>query len=122
MSSYRLQALVAVLTLSQLPLTFAGDPTRPPYLNSRPAPKVVREAPLAPLALSAIFYSQQRKLAIINDSILRVGESIEGATITDISRTHVTVLRRGKSSQLRLPVSSTIIRSQASNGGQGGSP
>ena len=102
----------------------AGDPTRPAYLNfAKPAPaKIVKSAPRVPLALNAIFFSEQRKLAIINNQILRVGEQIEDATITDISRNGVTILRRGRSSSLTLNSAATIKHYSSSPSDAGRQP
>jgi len=84
---------------------FAGDPTRPAYLNfaSPASGRSIKHAmSLKPLQLDAILYSQQRKLAIINNQILRVGEGIAGAKIVEIESSQVTVVRRGKKQTLRI--------------------
>lgn len=88
-----------LIIASMANLAYAGDPTRPAYLDfsSTQSSRVVkRVAPLKALQLGAIFYSQQRKLAIINNQILRVGERIAGAQIVEIERSQVTVVRHGK--------------------------
>lgn len=101
---FRLTKLgIFFLLLTSISVAFAGDPTRPAYLqDSRPAPVVIKPAPLAPLTVNAIFYSPERKLVIINNRILRVGDIIEGALIKDIASSSVTIQRSGSLSRLSL--------------------
>jgi hypothetical protein len=47
------------------------------------------------LALKAIFLDDQNPLAIINDKVVRMGESIEGAKVLEIRENEV-VLSNGK--------------------------
>lgn len=96
----------------------AVDPTRPAYLSDRPAVVAKKQAPLVPLTVSAIFYAPNRKLAIINNQILRVGELIEGARITDIERSHVTIQRRGQTQSLSIHNAASVKHGYATSVGK----
>lgn len=102
------------------------DPTQPPEF----ALKKFRQAKMAKLAktrvakvvkpsvrakpkamqLSSILISNNRKIAIIDDQMLAVGESIQGARVTRITRDTVRLIRKGKVINLTLQNSLTAVK------------
>ncbi len=55
-------------------------------VNKLPAAKAVESKPSLPdnLVLSGILVSEDENLALIDDKILRIGDTVDGATIVDI--------------------------------------
>ncbi len=79
------------------PIDFAvlKDPTRRPLRIETGRGDA---APIAPLVLSAILFSGDRRIAIINDRSVRVGDEVDGARVLAISPDRVRI-RRGESVQ-----------------------
>lgn len=98
------------------------DPTKPPayaMLKFRQArlaklPKVVapkiEQKKETVLRLSSILISSDRKIAIIDDQMLSVGDQIHGARLVSITRDSVRLVRQGKTINLSLQNSLSAIK------------
>lgn len=101
------------------------DPMRPPafalekYRQAKlgdqpPAPKASDAKPAQkPLQLTSIIYSRDRKIAIIDDQLLAVGDSIRGARLVKLTRESAHLVRKGKALDLNLGGDLTAIRKKA---------
>ncbi len=101
------------------------DPMQPPPFallkfrqaksNAKPiVTKPVGAKPVQnPLQLTSILFSPKRKIAIIDDRMLAVGDRIRGAELVKLTRTSARLVRKGKVITLRLGNDSSIIRKQA---------
>lgn len=74
--------------------------------------KVVKPAE-KPLQLTSILISRERKVAIIDDQMLRVGDKIRGATLVRLTRDSARLVRNGKVINLSLNNDLTAIRKRA---------
>ena len=83
----------------------SGKPAPPAVSTSRPKPK--------PLQLTSILFSQNRKIAIIDDQMLAVGDRIKGAELVKLTRVTARLVRKGKVINLSLDNELTAIRKQA---------
>ena len=54
-------------------------------------------SPFADITLNAIIYSEDTPQAVINNVLVREGDTIRGARVTDIGRNSVTLNHRGRS-------------------------
>jgi hypothetical protein len=70
-------------------------------------PKVVK---LKPLKLTSILYSSTRKVAIIDEKLLNVGDHINGARLVKIEKNNVYLISSGKTINLPLSNQSTNIQ------------
>ena len=66
-----------------------------------------------PLQLTSILYSRERKIAIINDQMLAVGDRIRGAELVKLTRATARLVRKGKVIKLSLGNELTGIRKKA---------
>ena len=66
-----------------------------------------------PLQLTSILYSDERKIAIIDDQMLAVGDSIRGAELIRLTRESARLMRKGKIINLSLGNEITAIRKNA---------
>ena len=73
-------------------------------------PKVVKPRP-RPLQLTSILYSSERKIAIIDDQMLRVGDRIRDAKLIGLTRDTARLLRKGK--VIKLSLGNAAIRKKA---------
>ena len=84
--SRRLTALLALFGLLAWPAAARDalrDPTRPYGVDSAPAVS-------APgLRVSAIFVSDVRRVAVVNGHAVRIGDRVDGATVTSIDESTV---------------------------------
>ena len=113
--------LLKILTLAMLltpGLTYSAselrDPMQPPAfalnkfhqakLSKRPQviKPVVKKTPEKSLVLTSIIYSSHRKIVIIDDQMLAVGDRIRGARVVSISRDEARLVRKGKVIKLSL--------------------
>lgn len=91
------------------------DPMRPPafalekyrqakFKNRVPTANTVKvkKPAVKPLRLSSILYSSGRKIAIIDDRMLRVGDTIRRAKLVRIRRDSARLLKNGKFIELKL--------------------
>lgn len=97
------------------PPAFALEKYREAKRAANPKPKTATApAPKAePLHLISIIYSTERKLAIIDDQMLAVGDRIRGAELVELTRDSARLLRKGKMITLNLPTELTAIKKQA---------
>ena len=70
-----------------------SDPTRPMHLKQLAKPSVAKKS--VPLKLQSIYFGEEKRFVIINDKLLRVGESISSWRVTEIESNQVS-LRKGK--------------------------
>ena len=101
------------------------DPMQPPpfalrkFREARQAgkPKTTATKPAKPAAkslqLTTILYSSERKIAIIDDQMLSLGDRIRGAKLIGLTRESARLLRKGKVINLRLGNELTAIRKKA---------
>jgi len=102
------------------------DPTKPPLLQNKPksapAPKLPKLNP-HDYQVTSILVSEQRKVAVINNQVVRVGEVVtagEGdkATVTEINAAEVTLSVAQREFTVRLP-SSQYVKSAVTGQIQG---
>ena len=90
------------------------DPMQPPeyalnkfrQAKNKPAKvstKSVKKRQTKPLKLTSILYSPTRKIVIIDDQMLGVGGTINGARVVKIDKRSARLVRKGKVINLRLP-------------------
>ena len=89
-----------------LPSTASGsdghsDPTRPPAALDHSIQSQAAKTNNK-LDLRAIFFSEGRRIAIINDQRLRENDVLENARVISIQPGHVVLRRKGKNIELRL--------------------
>lgn len=101
------------------------DPMQPPpfalqkFRQARSAgkPKPVKPAPAKtgakPLQLTSILFSAERKIAIIDDRMLALGDSIRGARLVGLTRKGARLVRRGKVINLSLGNELITVRKKA---------
>lgn len=65
------------------------DPTRPSYVTD----DSVAGAAYGALRVNAIFISGERRIAIVNGQRLRIGETVNGATVNRIEQDRVSFVR-----------------------------
>ncbi len=66
-----------------------------------------------PLQLTSILYARDRKVAIINDQMLVVGDQIRGAELIKLTRATARLVRKGKVINLSLDNDLTAIKKKA---------
>ena len=101
------------------------DPTQPPAyalqkfrqakLSVLPAAtkSVAVKPQQKPLQLTSILISRDRKIAIIDDQMLALGDRIRGAKLVGLTRASARLVRKGKVINLSLNNDSTAIRKSA---------
>ncbi len=101
------------------------DPMQPPpfalqkYREARwaanpwPAKKVVVKPKPEPFRLTSIIYSAERKVAIIDDQMLAIGDRVRGAELVGLTRSSARLLRKGKVINLNLGTELTAIKKKA---------
>ena len=121
---YRYRSLLLVilglLLIQPLLLTanetsgLTNNPMQPPEFalqqyqqeKNKNKPKVVvvqkKRVKLKPLLLTSILYSSARKIVIINEKMLSVSDTINGAKLVSIKKNSVRLVRNGKTINLRL--------------------
>lgn len=97
------------------PPAFALQKIRQARLSGKPAtPAVsVSRAKQKPLQLTSILFSPNRKIAIIDDQMLAVGDRIRGARLVKLTRVRARLVRKGKVINLSLDNDFAAIRKQA---------
>lgn len=98
------------------------DPTQPPAyalqkfrqakLNAAPAvtKSVVVKPQQKSLQLTSVLISRQRKIAIIDDQMLVLGDRIRGAKLVGLTHASARLVRKGKVINLSLNNDSTAIK------------
>ena len=101
------------------------DPMQPPpfalqkfrqakWANQTKNPVPVKAKPKqAPMRLTEIIYSKERKVAIIDDQLLVVGDRIRGARLVEVTRDSARLVRKGKVVTLSLNNDLSAIRKKA---------
>ncbi len=113
-----LEALLSLLVLQTATVQAAEirDPMQPPafalekfrqakFKNRTRSVKTgvkVKKPAVRPLRLTSILYSADRKIAIIDDRMLRVGDTIRNAKLIRIDRDSARLLKKGKFIELKL--------------------
>lgn len=99
--------LMGMLIISDV--GYAGqDPMRPPHFSNQSTSKVVKKEPIR---LQQILISKDRKIVIINNKMLQVGQSISGAKITKIEANQISIRRAGVNKIIKLlPVTKEVNR------------
>ncbi len=96
--SEMLNSIDAELDLRELPI---GDPTQPPDFGDDPA-IATDELRSGALTLQEILISPERRLAIVNDQTLAIGDWIDGATVVAIESYRIWLRRSGENIILSL--------------------
>ncbi|MFV2057310.1 MAG: hypothetical protein ACC707_12635 [Thiohalomonadales bacterium] len=96
---------LVLLTLASVLMTNieakVKDPTKPVFFSQKKTPvRVQRKIVHVPLVLNSILISEQRRLAVINNVLVGVGDMVDKAKIVEINRDYVIVVRQKKSSRL----------------------
>ena len=86
------------------------DPTRPPNLKSKSVPAPKSNFNPQDYQVSCILLSDQRKVAVINNQVVTVGDTVTAeksgnATIADIRASEVTLSKARRKFLVRLPSS-----------------
>lgn len=101
------------------------DPMRPPpfalqkfreakWASSTAKTEAKAEKPAQkPLQLTSILYAKDRKIAIINDQMLAVGDRIRGAELVKLTRATARLVHKGKVINLSLDNHLTAIKRKA---------
>lgn len=84
----------------------AKNKNRPTVVST----KKVNKPQTKPLKLTSILYSPTRKIAIIDDQMLGVGGTINGARVVKINKRSARLVRKGKVINLRLPDDLSAIK------------
>jgi hypothetical protein len=97
------------------PPAFALQKFRQAKLGAKPAPTIssASKPKPKPLRLTSILFSQNRKIAIIDDQMLAVGDRIRGARLVKLTRVSARLVRKGKVINLSLDNDLAAIRKQA---------
>jgi len=95
------------------------DPTKPPNLKAKPV-LTVKPVNLNPrdFQVSSILLSEQRKVAVINNQVVTIGDTVtakesDKAVVTEIKASEVTLSKARRAFVVRLP-SSQYIKSAVS--------
>ncbi len=82
----------------------------------RPAQTRAASPKPKPLQLTSILYSRDRKIAIIDDQMLQVGDRIRGMTLVALGRDSARLVQNGKVVELSLNTELATIRKRAAEG------
>ena len=83
------------------------DPTRPLSYQASPT------ASNGNFHLSSILYSEQRKVAVINQQVLAEGDKLGDIEVMEIQPRSVTIREKGKRRTLALPTNETPVKTPA---------
>jgi MSHA biogenesis protein MshK len=92
------------------------DPTRPPMSVHKPG--VVREVAMA-AQVTAIFNSDERRVAVLNGQVVKVGDRVGDITVQEINADGVRYLRAGRVEFARLPRQAAAVRRDAAGAEEG---
>ncbi len=111
-------ATAAELRDPMQPPPFALKKLRQAEWAKEPRPAKTRTATPAPkpLQLTSILFSRDRKIAIIDDQMLKVGDRIRGMTLVALSRDRARLVQNGKVVELSLNPELAVIRKRAVEG------
>ncbi len=118
-------------SLSNIALVHAKefrDPMQPPLAALRKfnqasgdeSPRVTKKVLIKPVGepmkLTQIIFSKNRKVAVIDDQVLVVGDRIRGATLVGLTRQAARLKFKGKVIDLSLSNDTTSVRKKATGG------
>ncbi|MCP4874225.1 MAG: hypothetical protein GY896_01960 [Gammaproteobacteria bacterium] len=96
------------------PPAFALQKFRQAKWADKPKPAIVKPSkPAKSLQLTSILYSKERKIAIIDDQMLAVGDTIRNAKLVKLTRQSARLVRQGKIINLSLTSDLTTVRKKA---------
>ena len=78
--------------------------------NPQPSQPVAKKPPEPPLRLTSIIYSDERKVAIIDDQMLAIGDRIRGARLVKLTRHSARLVKNGKTINLSLDSELSAIK------------
>lgn len=105
---FRYSLFIGMSLISNISLS-AQDPMRPP--NWMLGNKNVSSSSAERLVLQQILISKNRTLAVINDVVVSVGDTVGGAKVKEISTQWVKVIRGGRNMTLKMaPTTKEYIR------------
>ncbi len=81
--------------------------------TAKPAKPRVDKPTQKPLQLTSILISNNRKIAIIDDQMLRIGDTIQDARLVKLTRNSARLLRKGKVINLSLNNDLIAIKKKA---------
>lgn len=96
-----LASMAALLAAAPVAAGSREDPTRPP-VAARDAGQEGTSGGSDPLVLQAVFHAEGRRVAIINDQRVGVGDRVRAARVVAIDRDAVTLRRAGETIALEL--------------------
>ena len=82
-----------------------ADPMRPPSSADKQTRSVT-----APLQITAILFSERRRIAIVNGKAVSEGDHIDNARIDAIDAQQVNYTRAGRRESARLPIQAMQVR------------
>lgn len=91
--------LVLVLLPAAASRAELADPTRPGYAVGSTQDAA---SPAAALTLSAVFISGDTRIAVVNGRRVRIGETVDGATVSRIERDRVSFTRGDRTFSISL--------------------
>ena len=84
--------LLYFVLIPNIGLAYLSDPTKPKVNTEEP----VSKGKSTPFNLQSILIGRMRRLAMINEQIVSVGSSINGARVLAIDKNHVVLLYSGR--------------------------
>lgn len=87
-----LLAAAALLAAPALAGEELRDPMRPPHTRPATSSPVAAQG----FRVSAIFVSDARRIAVLNGKTVTIGDRVDGATITSIGESKVTLAYQGR--------------------------
>ena len=121
----RFSGLLAMLVFCALPSAAdpPQDPTRPPSFGmSREASDASGSDDTEELSLQAVFQAESRRVAIVNDRRVGVGDIVRSARVVSIEGDRVTLRRRGQTIELELIPMAVKRRPESGRGERGEVP
>ena len=100
--SFLMLALLCGLGMVPSARAELGDPTRPPDVSTVSAESLESGEGDAPFRVSSILIAPGRKIAIVNDSRVEIGDEVGGATVSEINAHAVLLEMAGEKLELRI--------------------
>lgn len=111
MRNIRLALILCGLVLANNAAAGMEDPLRPPEYAPVATANGMKHASAPAWHVNEILYSGTRRVAIINDVAVVVGDRIDGAKVLNIEPTHVTLMHKNKTITARLKTLTTKTKS-----------
>ena len=115
-----LLATAVIITVVLASPARAGDLRDPMRPATMPASTISPPAAIVPLKLEAVMSSAHSRLAIVDGKVVRTGDRVSGALITEITADSICYSRGGKEQTALLPTNKVTVR--ANNTLQAGTP